>query len=128
MLVKVLHDKFLKSLGADDLNVSSSGSMMMGDDVQEIFMNVGSDDGVTYDQIRETLLKTGCIKNDQIQKVRVIKRRSFIQLPGTCTGPLIAALRGLQLGGRRVRVSVIDDEEQPRHRQRRRPYSGRRRY
>ncbi len=125
VLVKVLHDKFLSSLGPDDLNFSPS-SQMMSDEFQEIFMNVGSDDGVTREDVKETLLKTGCIKPDQIHKIRVIKRRSFIQLPGDCTGPLIGALRGLQLGGRRVRVSVID-EEQPRQRQRRR-YSGRRRY
>ena len=117
VLVKVLHDKFLSSLGPDDLNFSASSSMMP-DDFQEIFMNVGSDDGVTHDQVMDTLVKTGCIKQDQIQKIRVIKRRSFIQLPGSCTGELISSLRGLQLGGRRVRVSVID-EEQERPRQQR---------
>ena len=128
VLVKVLHDKFLSSLGPDDLNFSASSSMM-SDEFQEIFMNVGSDDGVTHDQVRDTLIKTGCITADQIQKVRVIKRRSFIQLPGSCTGALIGSLRGLQLGGRRVRVSVIDEEqERPRQRHRGR-HSGRgRRY
>ncbi len=126
VLVKVLHDKFLSSLGPDDLNFSPS-SHMGSDEFQEIFMNVGSDDGITRDDVRDALLKTDCIKSDQIHKIRVIKRRSFIQLPGDCAGPLIGALRGLKLGGRSVRVSVID-EEQPRQRQRRR-YSGRsRRY
>lgn len=117
ILVKVLHDKFLRSLGPDDLNFT--GSTMLGGGVQEIYMNVGSDDGVTYDQVEETLLKTGCIKKDQILKIRVIKRRAFIQLPESCVGPLMSALRGLQLGGRRVRISVADEEqERPRHRQR----------
>ena len=84
----------------------------MPDSSQEIFINVGSDDGVTRDDVIDLLVKTGCIKVDQIQKVRVIKRRSFIQLPGECAAPLINALRNAYLGGRRARVSLITEEQQ----------------
>jgi ATP-dependent RNA helicase DeaD len=125
VLVRVLHDKFFSSMGSDEVSFTPS-TKVMPQEVQEIYMNVGSDDGVTHDQVRDTLLKTGCIKVDQIQKIRVIKRRSFIQLPGECAKPLMNALRGISLGGRPVRTSFItDEEERP---MRRRPQGRRKKY
>ena len=126
VLVRVLHDKFLRSLGPDDLNFTATSKVLMPDELQELFMNVGSDDGVTREQVLTCLVNTGCVKADQIQKIRVIKRRSFIQLPGDCTGPLMSALRGIHLGGRRVRVSLIEEDQRPQRSRRR--HSGRRRY
>ena len=73
---------------------------MLPDTLQEIFINVGTDDGITRDDVVQYLTKTGCVSNEQIQKVRVIKRRTFVQLPGECAQPLINALRNTSLGGR----------------------------
>ncbi len=112
ILARVLHDKFLSSLEHDDVSFTPSSKIVMPDALQEIFINVGSDDGITRDDVIKYLTQTGCVSADQIQKVRVIKRRSFIQLPGECTGPLINALRNGMLGGRRARVSVITEEQQ----------------
>jgi hypothetical protein len=124
VLVRVLHDKFFSSIGSDEVSFTPSTKVVQ--EMQEIFMNVGSDDGVTHDQVRDVLLKTGCVKVDQIQKIRVIKRRSFIQLPGDCTKPLMNALRGISLGGRHVRINLItDEEERP---MRRRPHGRRKKY
>jgi ATP-dependent RNA helicase DeaD len=126
VLVRVLHDKFLSSLGTEDLNFTPSSKVAMPDELQELFMNVGSDDGVTRDQVLACLTSTGLIKEDQIQKIRVINRRTFIQLPAECAGPLINALRGAILGGRRVRASIIEEESH--HSRPRRRYPGKRNY
>jgi len=126
VLVRVLHDKFFSSLGPDDLNFTASSKAQMGEDLQEMFMNVGTDDGVTREQILKCLTATGCVTEQQIEKIRVINRRSFIQLPGECAAPLLAALQGISLGGRRVRASLIEEDQRP-ERFRRRP-AGRRRY
>lgn len=112
ILARVLHDKFLGSLELDDVNFTPSHKVMMPDALQEIFINVGSDDGITRDDVITFLTNTKCVSADQIQKVRVIKRRTFIQLPGECTGPLLNALRNSTLGGRRARVSLITEEQQ----------------
>ncbi len=125
IVVSMLHDKFLSTLDNDDMSFTPSQKIMMPEDVQEIYINVGSDDGVTRDHVVEYLTKTGCVTLDQIQKVRVIKRRSFIQLPGECAGPLINALRNGYLGGRRARVSLITEEQQQGHQ---RPYRTHSRY
>jgi ATP-dependent RNA helicase DeaD len=112
ILARVLHDKFLGSLELDDVSFTPSSKVLMPDALQEIFINVGSDDGITRDDVITFLTQTKCVSVDQIQKVRVIKRRTFIQLPGECTGPLLNALRNSTLGGRRARVSLITEEQQ----------------
>lgn len=111
-LARFIHDKFLSSLDLDDISFTASQKIVMPDALQEIFINVGTDDGITRDDIVHYLTKTGCVSNEQIQKVRVIKRRTFVQLPGECAGPLMNALRNSYLGGRRARVSLITEEQQ----------------
>lgn len=111
VLVRVLHDKFLSSVGPDDLNFTPSSKVTVSEEIQELCLNVGSDDGVTRDQVLNCLIKTDCIKADQIQKIRVINRRSFIQVSGECAGPVINALRNVYLGGRRLRANIIDEEQ-----------------
>ncbi len=112
LLGRFIHEKYLSSLDLDDISFTASHKIVMPDALQEIFINVGTDDGVTRDDVVEYLTKTGCVSNEQIQKVRVIKRRTFVQLPGECAGPLVNALRNSYLGGRRARVSLITEEQQ----------------
>ena len=114
LLVRFIHDKYLTSLDLDDISFTASQKISMPDTLQEIFINVGTDDGVSRDDVVQFLTKTGCVSNDQIQKVRVIKRRTFVSLPGECAQPLIQALRNSYLGGRRARVSLITEEQQER--------------
>lgn len=111
MLAHILHDKFLGTLEHDDISFTPSQRAPIANEAQEIFINVGSDDGITRDDVISYLTKTGCIREDQIQKVRVIKRRSFIQLPAECANPLMHALRGTSLGGRRTRISLTDEHQ-----------------
>ncbi|MBA2307465.1 DEAD/DEAH box helicase [Candidatus Dependentiae bacterium] len=110
-LAHILHDKFLSTLEHDDISFTPSQRAYLPEEAQEIYINVGSDDGVTRDDVVDYLTKTGCVKDEQIQKVRVIKRRSFIQIPAECAGPIIQALRGTSLGGRRTRVSLIEENQ-----------------
>ncbi len=121
ILARMLHDKFLSSFELDDVSFTPSHKVVMPDELQEIFLNVGSDDGIMRDDVIKYITKTGCVTVDQIQKVRVIKRRTFIQLPGECAGPLLSALRNSSLGGRRVRASIITEEQPHQHR----PYRSR---
>ena len=73
---------------------------------QEIFINVGSDDGVTQDAVRKFILQASVVTPDQIMTIRVIKRRSFIKLSSDCSPDLVQSLRGKKLDGRRVSVNV----------------------
>ena len=111
IVMSLMHDKFLGNIDAEEISYTPAHKIVMPDKLQEIFINVGSDDGVTKDDIVSYLTKTGCVSNDQIQKVRVIKRRTFVELPGECTSQLLDALRGKMLGGRRTRVSLITEEQ-----------------
>lgn len=110
-LAHILHDKFLSNLEHDDISFTPSQRAYLPEEAQEIFINVGSDDGVTREDVITYLTKTGYVKDEQIQKVRVIKRRSFIQLSAECITPVMNALRGTSLGGRRTRISLIEENQ-----------------
>lgn len=104
LLLQLLYDKFLSNLDLEEVPYTHVENQ--NDQFQEIYISVGSDDGVTRDDVREYLLQTPVIKPEQIQTIRVIKRRSFVKLSSDCSPDLITSLRGKLLGGRAVHVNV----------------------
>ena len=101
---QLLYDKFLSTLDLEDVPYTHVENH--GDQFQEIYISVGSDDGVTRDDIKKYLLQTPVIKAEQIQTIRVIKRRSFVKLSSDCSPDLVSSLRGKLLDGRKVNVNV----------------------
>ncbi len=115
-VMHLLSDKFIGTLDVDEVVFTpASKAMMMTDQVQELFINIGTDDGITKDDIVSCLIKTGCITNEQILKVRAIKRRTFIEVPTECATAVLDALRDKSLAGRRLRASLISAEERERN-------------
>ncbi len=100
----LLYDKFLSKLDLEDIPYTHVDEEVA--QFQEIYLNVGSDDGITQEDVRKYILKTPVVKADQIQKIRVIKRRSFIRLSSDCSPDLVKSLRGVRMNGRTVRVNV----------------------
>ena len=100
----LLYDRFLSKLDLEEIPyVHVDGTE---EQFQEIFIDVGSEDGVTHDDVRAYLLNTGTIKPEQIKTIRVIKKRSYIKLSTDCSPDLVQSLRGKQLNGRSVRINV----------------------
>jgi ATP-dependent RNA helicase DeaD len=112
IVTRLAHDKFLGTVDSDDISYTAAHKIVAQDQLQEIFINVGSDDGVNRDDVVAYLTKTGHVKSDQIHKVRVIKRRTFVELPSDCTQQLIDSLRGKSLAGRKTRVALITEERE----------------
>lgn len=72
--------------------------------LQEIFLNVGSDDGISKDDVT-TFLKTHAnLESENLAKFKMIKRRIFLCIPHELVQNVTQALEGKQLGGRTVRV------------------------
>ncbi len=105
MASQLLYDKFFATLDLEEIPYVQVGSPEMGE-FQEIYISVGSDDGVTVDAVRKFLLQTPVIKPEQIMTIRVIKRRSFVKLSSDCSPDLVRSLRGKLLDGRKVHVNV----------------------
>ncbi len=78
--------------------------------LQEIFLNIGSDDGLTKDDVASFLQIHTNLESKQLAKFKMIKRRVFLCVPHAVVNRVIHALEGKQLGGRTVRVRKIDFE------------------
>jgi len=105
LAIQLLYDKFLATLDLEEVPYTHVEDTTMGQ-FQEIFINVGSLDGVTKDDVRRYLLQTPVIKPEQIQTIRVIKHRSFVKLSSDCSPDLVTSLRGKLMDGKKVNVNV----------------------
>ena len=109
-----LDEKFLKYLHHDNEIAFGSSTQALqknnNSEVQEIYLNVGTDDGLDKQDIIAFLIKQGGIQENQCEKVKVIKRRTFIVVPSEIVYLLKAALNGQSLGGRKVRVDITNDD------------------
>ncbi len=103
--IDLLYDKFLSKLQLEEVpytHVDRGGD----DQYQEIFIDMGVDDGVTEEDIRDYILQSPVVKPEQIIKIRVIKKRSYVKLTTDCSPDLVKSLQGKLLHGRKVRVNV----------------------
>lgn len=103
VLVDMLYEKFITPLDLEEIPYVHVDEEIP--ELQEIYISVGQDDRVTKDQVRQYLLKSG-LKDDQIKKIRVIKRRTYIKLNADCTPELLSALRGKTFNGKRIKVNM----------------------
>ena len=107
LTTQLLYDKFLSTLDLEEIPYTHvEDHRGPSDQFQEIYIDVGMEDGITRDDIRDYLLQTPVIKPEQIQTIRVIKHRSFVKLSSDCSPDLVSSLRGKLLDGRKVRVNV----------------------
>ena len=82
--------------------------------MRELMLHVGFDDGIDRDHVLQYCLDADVVDESHIERVRVIKRRSFIILPSASADILARALKGRKLQGRSVRVTFAaqDDENE----------------
>jgi ATP-dependent RNA helicase DeaD len=129
-LVSILSDQFLKGYGSDN-DVSFESSAALNDyesntysngggnsgqyndgspdgATKEVILNVGSDDGLTKQDIMEYCFTIQGVAREGLEKIRVIRRRSFIVVPTAQATMLARGLQGKELGGRKVRAIIGD--------------------
>ncbi len=112
----LLSDKFLDTLDLEEIPYTHVEPASREQQYQEIFINVGSEDGVTQEAVRRYLMQTPIIKPEQIITIRVIKHRSFVKLSSDCSPDLVSSLRGHSLDGRKVQAQVTCVVGQPEER------------
>lgn len=117
MMMNVVQDKYLESILKEEDIVSGSGSFsgpLKG--IQEISLAVGSDDGLDRESIIELLQSNAALEEGAIQKIRVIRRRTFIEVPADRAAGIVDSLRRTSLAGRRVRPEFVEEDRQVRRR------------
>ena len=124
---QLLHDKFFSTLADSNATFTSTSASDLDkeDAFTEFFMTVGADDGLTKHDIIDFIQAQCNISRDALEKVKVIKRRTFVVVPTKIADSVMQALRGKKLGGMKIRVAPTN--ESPDLRQPRRPMRRRRR-
>lgn len=117
-LVNMLYEKFLQHAipdkNADIPSFSNgharNGAMNAGNAaLQEFFMNIGSDDGIEKNDIIDYLVSSEKITHDDIKKIKVLRRHTFVVVPEQQAQPALDALQGKALNGLRVRINITNE-------------------
>ena len=118
MMMRVIQDKFLDSIMKEEDIVAASVSRF-GDESspnQEIVLAVGLDDDLDRDSMIEFLKSNGLNDEEQIQKIRIIRRRTFIEVPTGIAMNLYEKLRNTKLAGRPTHAQLVDSDSSSRRR------------
>lgn len=120
-LVNALYEKYLQhAIPAKNIEIPTfsnghsrvsrdAGVGMGADALQEFFMNIGSDDGVEKTDIINYLISSEKISHDDIKKIKVLRRHTFVVVPEQQAQPALDALQGKSLNGLRVRINITNE-------------------
>lgn len=113
----LVYDKFLKSVVGEDRldevsnrNQSASNHVAEDTGLQELMFFVGSEDGLSQDEVRDHIIQNGSIAPEVITKIRMIKRRTFVHVPTEFAAALVTALRDTSLAGRKMSARMVEPE------------------
>lgn len=102
---QLLYNKFLSTLDLEEVPYTHVEAAEPGQ-FQEIYLNIGTDDGITRDDVKKYLLQINVIKPDHIKSVRIIKRRTFVILSSDCSPELLTALREQPFDNKKIHVNL----------------------
>ncbi len=88
-----------------DLPRRSHDVYAIDDNMRELMLNVGTIDGVSQQDVLKFIVSSNKLKQKDIAKLRVIKKRSFFTVPANCARDIARALDKKKFGGRQTRVS-----------------------
>jgi ATP-dependent RNA helicase DeaD len=112
VLAQILYEKFVQDLLEADESMFQSHSHQPQQSADgmpvEVMFAVGTEDGVDRDSLVEFLMASGAVTADDLAKVRVIRRRSFVELAPDTAYKLIEALRSESLAGRQLRPAIAE--------------------
>ncbi|MFC1842339.1 DEAD/DEAH box helicase [Candidatus Dependentiae bacterium] len=84
----------------------SSQRYEQGPDMSEIVLHVGSEDGVERHEIMAHVLNSRAIDRKYVERVRVIRKRSFVVVPSKFAKKVVSALNGKKIQSKKVRVGI----------------------
>lgn len=128
LVTRFIQEKFLDTIAGEDESLfashspstsqhssSSSSSYEHARNPHEIMFAVGSDDGVDRDVVAEFLMDKAALTKEQVQKIRVLRRRTFIEVPTDLASKVLDAVRGASLGDRPIRAQFVEDQSRSSH-------------
>lgn len=115
--LNIISAKFFAAAAQENDSLSSSSNSSSSryesgrDDSQELVIHLGSDDGISTEDISDLLAQNSAINADAIEKLKVIKRRTFIKVPTNMADTLLDYLQGKTVQGKKIRISLSEDTD-----------------
>lgn len=109
----LLYNKFCSTLDLEEIAYTHIDTP--SDQLQEISITAGSEDGVTKEMVLKYVSNAG-MRPDQIKTIRIIKHKTFVKLAAECSPEILTTLRNTLLDSKKVHVSitcVIPEESRP---------------
>ncbi len=110
----LIYEKHLKTAFESKKDIGSYVTKDQEDNAQEqvdeIMFHVGLDDNLAEQDFRDILQNKAQIQDNQILKIRMIRRRTFVRVLPECINQVITALKDEELAGRRLRGAVYKEE------------------
>lgn len=72
--------------------------------LQEIMINLGTDDGISHEDIVDFIQQEAGITESDVEKLKVIKRRTFIKIPSEIAEEVLEKLKGKTIAGHKARI------------------------
>lgn len=109
--LNIAHQRFMKHMPEQkEIQCTPANKLALDDfQIKELLLPVGSDDQVKKGDVISFLTSSGVLEEDQIQKIRVIKRRTFVEVPASLVTSLINSLRYKKIGRRNIRMRVVQN-------------------
>ncbi len=101
-----LEDKFFKDIINEDLGGVRSDIVTVP---QEICMELGQDTGFTEEAIRDYLYRTCKLLPQEVSKVRVLQRKTFISVPESRLRDCLSAMRVAPITAKKYKVYFVED-------------------
>jgi hypothetical protein len=106
--IAALEDKFFKDITQENIT-STSFSSESASIPQEICMELGQDDGFTEQEMRDYIYKTCTLLPQEVRKVRVLNKKTFISIPENRLSSCIDAMRSAPITKKHHKIYVVED-------------------
>ena len=119
IVIATVAEKFFPATRKDDFHFTNISSQsfedghVADDGLQELMIHLGTDDGISREDVADFLAQEGGIDSDSLEKLKVIKRRTFIKLPAEMAEALMQKLKGKSINGKKTRITVapVSDDD-----------------
>lgn len=109
-LIAIIKKTFFKKYSDTNFNTSfSSSSESAGTPTQEICVDLGRLDGISEDMMREYLEDVCSIESNDIRKLRVIDKKTFIEVTPTLLNKCFDMLKKEPISERKHKVYLLED-------------------
>lgn len=105
-LIVALEDKFFKDIIHEDISKVKAHDAVIR---QEICMDLGRDMGFEEDEIRNYLYSTCSLQPQELHKVRVLNKKTFISIPESRLHDCLKAMRENPITQKRHRIFLVED-------------------